>query len=147
MIETSPWPWSQRASMSAALIPRRSSTLTAVALDRNASASTLRSATPTGEGSSRSALVPSGGASTYGVGAIGRRPFAESPYAEDLGSPSPALPDRVPSSRAATAVAAPMLAALAPASFLLFTCCPLVSVLVDDHERSQWNLDQLVQRV
>jgi hypothetical protein len=45
-------------------------------------------------------------------------------------SSSPAAPDRVPSSRAATAVAAPTLAALAPASFLLFTCCPFVFSIV-----------------
>src|SRR5438270_9797996 len=102
---------------------------------------------PSGPGTSRSALRSSGGACTFGVGAIGSNPSAARPNAEAVGS-SPAEPDRVPSSRAATAVAAPTLAALTPASFLLFTCCPFVrSVLVDEHERPQGNLDQLVERV
>src|SRR5919199_1992304 len=100
-----------------------------------------------GPGTSRSALRSSGGASTLGVGAIGSNPSAARPNAEAVGC-SPAEPDRVPSSRAATAVAAPTLAALAPASFLLFTCCPFIcSVLVDEHERPQGNLGQLVERI
>src|ERR1700704_995356 len=98
-------------------------------------------------GTSSRAFWSSGGASTFGVGSMGTKPRAARPNAEAVGS-SPAEPDRVPSSRAATAVAAPPLAALTPASFLLFTCCPFVrSVLVDEHERPQGNLDQLVERV
>src|SRR6476646_12015568 len=98
-------------------------------------------------GTSRRAFWSSGGASTRGVGSMGSKPRAAIPNAEAVGS-SLAEPDRVPSSRAATAVAAPTLAALTPASFLLFTCCPFIrSVPIDEHERPQGNLDQLVERV